>query len=235
MVFSPASVTLELNTSANSDLIVQLHYHPSGKPETDRTKIGLHFARKPIKQALHWSACRNYDLQLPADESNIEVKAEWPVPIDVEALAVALHMHLLGRDIAMSVKYPDGRVEDLVKIPQWDFNWQNTYWFETPLDLPKGTVVRVVAHYDNSASNPRNPNRPAKLVKWGEATTDEMCIGFIAIVQKGQDLTQPGQKDDLREILNRQREERDKKVKDAREAKERERAAAAKAKPDTAS
>ncbi|MBV8266434.1 MAG: hypothetical protein JO252_08930, partial [Planctomycetaceae bacterium] len=71
--------------------------------------------------------------------------------------------------------------------------------------------------------------------KWGEATTDEMCIGFIAIVQKGQDLTQPGQKDDLREILNRQREERDKKVKDAREAKERERAAAAKAKPDTAS
>ncbi|MBV8077115.1 MAG: hypothetical protein JO284_11985, partial [Planctomycetaceae bacterium] len=85
------------------------------------------------------------------------------------------------------------------------------------------------------ASNPRNPNRPAKLVKWGEATTDEMCIGFIAIVQKGQDLTQPGQKDDLREILNQQREEVRKKMKEGREAKERERAAAAKAKPDAAS
>ncbi len=216
-----------------ADVIMQVHYHPSGKVETDRSRIGIHFARKPIKQALHWGTCVNFDLQLPADESNIEVKAEWPVPTDVEALAVAPHMHLLGRDIAMSVKYPDGRVEDLVKIPQWDFNWQNAYWFETPLDLPKGTVVRVVAHYDNSASNPRNPNRPAKCVKWGEATTDEMCIGFIAIVKKGQDLTQPGQKDDLREIQNRQREEFRKKMEEAKEAKKR--AAAAQAKPDTAS
>jgi hypothetical protein len=214
---------------------MQVHYHPSGKPETDRSRFGIHFARQPIKQALHSFACRNYDLQLPADESNIEVKAEWPIPTDVEALAVTPHMHLLGHDIAMSVKYPDGRVEDLIKIPQWDFNWQNTYWFETPLDLPKGTVVRVVAHYDNSASNPRNPNRPAKFVKWGEATTDEMCIGFLAIVKKGQDLTQPGQKDDLREIQIRQLEEIRKKMEEAREAKERERAAAAQAKPDTAS
>ena len=71
-------------------------------------------------------------------------------------------MHLLGRDIAMSVTYPDGRVEDLVKIPDWDFAWQNTYYFEKPIDLPKGSVVKVVAHYDNSASNPRNPNRPAQ-------------------------------------------------------------------------
>ncbi len=195
-----------------ADILMQVHYHPSGKPETDRSRIGIHCARKPIKQVLHWGAAVNYGLQLPADHSNIEVAAEWPIPVDVEALAVTPHMHLLGRDIAMSVKYPDGRVEDLVKIPDWDFNWQNTYWFEKPLDLPKGTVVRVVAHYDNSASNPRNPNRPAKFVKWGEATTDEMCIGFIAVTKKDQDLTRPGEKDDLREILIRQREEFRKKM-----------------------
>ena len=171
-------------------------------------------------------AAVNYGLQLPADHSNIEVAAEWPIPVDVEALAVTPHMHLLGRDIAMSVKYPDGRVEDLVKITDWDFNWQNTYWFEKPLDLPKGTVVRVVAHYDNSASNPRNPNRPAKFVKWGEATTDETCIGFIAVTKKDQDLTRPGEKDDLREILIRQREEFRKKM----EKQAKERAAASKVK-----
>ena len=107
----------------------------------------------------------------------------------------------------MSVKFPDGRVQDLLKIDDWDFNWQYTYNFEKPLDLPKGTLLTVVAHYDNSAANPRNPNKPPKEVKWGEATTDEMCIGFIGVTKKGQDLTKPGEKDDFKEILRKQFEE----------------------------
>ena len=142
-------------------------------------------------------------------------------------------MHLLGNDMPCPSRSPTAASQDLIKIDDWDFNWQNTYYFEKPLDLPKGSVVKVVAHYDNSASNPRNPNQPAKVVSWGEATTDEMCIGFIGVTKKGQDLTQPGEKDDLREILIRQREEFRKKMEEAREAKER--AAAAQAKPDTAS
>jgi peroxiredoxin len=190
-----------------ADVVMQVHYHPSGKAETDRSRIGLHFARKPVKQTLHWGAALNPGMKIPAGESNVEIMAEWKVPADVEALAVTPHMHLLGRDIAMSLRYPDGRTQDLVKIPDWDFQWQNTYYFEKPLDLPEGTVVRVVAHYDNSSGNPNNPNRPPKTVKWGEATTDEMCIGFVAITKKGQDLTRPGAKDDLREILEKQQEE----------------------------
>ena len=139
---------------AASDIIVQVHYHPSGKAETDRTRIGLHFARKPIRQTLHWAAAANPGLELPPGNSNIEVKAAWPIPVDVVAYAVTPHMHLLGRDIAMSIKFPDGREQDLIKIDDWDFNWQYSYFFEKPLDLPKGSVLNVVAHYDNSAVQP---------------------------------------------------------------------------------
>jgi hypothetical protein len=204
-----------------ADLIVQMHYHPSGKPETDRTRIGLHFARKPIRQTLHWTAALNPGLELPPGDANVEVKASLPVPCDLVAHAVTPHMHLLGRDIAMSLTFPDGRVQDLIKIDDWDFNWQYSYFFEKPLELPKGTVLNVVAHYDNSASNPRNPNRPPKLVKWGEATTDEMCVGFLAVTKKAQDLTRPGEKDDLIEIFQKQREEyrarREQAIREARE------------------
>jgi len=129
-------------------------------------------------------------------------------------------MHLLGHDMLISVKFPDGRVQDLIKIDDWDFNWQYTYSFEKPLDVPKGSVIYVVAHYDNSESNPRNPNKPPRLVKWGEATTDEMCIGFIGVTKKGQDLTRAGEKDDFMEILEKQGEElRAKLKKQRREAK----------------
>jgi thiol-disulfide isomerase/thioredoxin/mono/diheme cytochrome c family protein len=155
---------------SKADVVVQIHYHPSGKPETDRSRIGLFFARQPIKQTLQWGLAGNFDFQLPPGKKDIEIKGEWTIPADVEALAVTPHMHLLGRDILMSLTFPDGRTEDLIKIPDWDFNWQNTYYFEKPISLPEGTVLKVVAHYDNSEDNPRNPRRPPELVKFGEAT-----------------------------------------------------------------
>jgi Copper type II ascorbate-dependent monooxygenase, C-terminal domain len=187
-----------------ADIIVQIHYHPSGKPETDRTQLGLYFARKPVKRTLQRAGAWNPNLVLPTDgpdPSKIEVKASWTIPVDVVAFAVAPHMHLLGRDMTMSVRFPDGRKQDLVQIKDWDFNWQFACRFALPLILPKGTVLDVVAHYDNTANNPRNPNNPPKIVEWGEATTDEMCIGFIMIAKKDQDLTRPGEKDDLFKII----------------------------------
>ncbi len=190
-----------------ADVLVQIHYHPSGKVETDRTRIGLHFAKKPVKQIMHWAAAINTSFKLAPGDANIEVKAEWKAPTDLEGLAVTPHMHLLGRNMVMTATYPDGTSEELIKILDWDFNWQNTYYFEKPIDLPKGTVVKVVAHFDNSDQNPRNPSKPPKTVGFGEGTTDEMCIGFIAITQKGQDLTRPGAKDELRSILKKQEED----------------------------
>ena len=208
---------------SKSDVVMQVHYHPSGKPEVDRTRIGIYFAKRPIRQLLHWSASLNTEMKIPPGAMNYRVEAGhkgtekfgWVVPMDVTALAVTPHMHQLGRDMVMSVTYPDGRDQDLIKIGDWDFNWQNSYFFERPIDLPKGSVLKVRAHYDNTTT---------KEIHWGEATTDEMCIGFVAVVQKGQDLTRPGERDELGEYFRKLLSDRDEKRRQYLEAAARKKA-----------
>ena len=90
-------------------------------------------------------------------------------------------MHLLGKRIRMDARLPDGSNRRLLEIERWNFNWQGLYMFDQPLDVPAGTVLSVAATYDNSPANPRNPNRPPKPVSVGEATTDEMCVGVVAV------------------------------------------------------
>ncbi|WP_435009726.1 redoxin family protein [Tundrisphaera lichenicola] len=201
---------------SKSDVVMQVHYHPSGKPETDRTRIGIYFSKKPIKQIMHWNAALNPTMKLNPGSLNQLVEAGykgtehfgWEVPIDVTALAVTPHMHVLGRDMTMTVTFPDGHSQDLIKIGDWDFNWQNSYYFKEPIDLPKGSILKVRAHYDNTTDHE---------VRWGEATTDEMCIGFLAVVKKDQDLTKPGEKDDLGEIFRQQRRDDEENYKKMRE------------------
>ncbi len=191
---------------SKADAIIQVHYHPSGKPETDRTRVGIYFAKKPVKQALHTNLVIQQNLRIPPKTENFEVEAGWKVPefgwkipVDVTALGITPHMHRLGKDMTVTATFPDGTSLDLIKVPDWDFNWQSTYYFEKPLELPKGTLIKLKAHFDNPTD---------KLVKWGEATTDEMCIGFLSVVQKGQDLTRPDETDKLRDIFKKQGEER---------------------------
>ena len=105
----------------------------------------------------------------------------------------------------MSVKLPDGETKNLIEIADWDPSWQGAYYFQKPIDLPAGSVVNVVAHFDNSA-HARNPNKPPRDVAVGPNTDDEMCVGYIAVVKKGQDLSMPGTRDDLFQIFLRQRE-----------------------------
>jgi hypothetical protein len=190
---------------AQADIVLQVHYHPSGKAGSDKTRIGLYLTRKPIKQALHWNNASSYDFRLPAGNNNVEVKASWMIPVDVEALAVSPHMHQLGHDMHMSVRLPNGRTQNLIEITDWDPSWQRAYHFQKPISLPAGSVVNVVAHFDNSAHS-RNPNQPPKLVKSGLKFDDEMCVGYIALVKKEQDLTVRGARDDLYEIFSKQRE-----------------------------
>ena len=188
-----------------SDIVLQVHYHPTGKVGIDRTRVGLYFSRKPVKQALHWNNASSYNFRLPAGDQNVEVKASWFIPVDVEAIAVSPHMHLLGHDMHMSVTLPSGKTRSLIEIVNWDPSWQSAYYFQKPISLPAGSVLKVVAHFDNSA-HPRNPNNPPKLVKYGATTDDEMCVGNIAVVKSGQDLTSPFSRDDLFEIFLKQRD-----------------------------
>jgi peroxiredoxin len=191
------------------DVIMQVHYHPNGKPETDRSRVGLYFAKKPVKQAFHWSWVANFDFKLMPDQPGTwEVAAERELPTDLEALAVTPHMHKLGKDMAMWAVLPDGRRIDLITIDQWDFQWQIQYYYEHAILLPKGTKLHLLAHFDYAHDNPNvSDPKDLKPITWGEATTDEMCIGFIGLVKANQDLTRPGEKDDLRSILQAQEDE----------------------------
>ncbi|MDR3632454.1 MAG: ascorbate-dependent monooxygenase [Isosphaeraceae bacterium] len=173
---------------AGSDLLVQVHYHKSGKVEADATAVGLYFARAPVDKQLHatgvFPPVKNllplrWNLRIPAGAADHEVTGEDVIRQDIHIVAVIPHMHWLGKDFLLNAERPDGSATTLVKIDRWDFNWQETYDLAEPLALSKGTTLRMRAHFDNSPANAVNPSRPPVEVRWGEQTTDEMCIAFL--------------------------------------------------------
>jgi len=108
---------------------------------------------------------------------------------DAEAAGVLPHMHLLGKSMEIMAVRPDGTREVLVWVRDYDFNRQTSYVFKRPVPLPKGTRVEVVAYYDNSEQNPRNPNKPPKAVRWGESATDETCVAYLTYTRKEERLS----------------------------------------------
>ena len=161
-------------------LVLQVHYHKDGKPETDRTRVGLHFARGPIDKQLSGTMLLNWWFKIPPGDSHHEIRAEQTIQKNMHILAVTPHMHLLGREVKLWATLPDGSEKPLVWIKDWDFNWQATYFLKEPLAVPAGSKIHLLSYYDNSANNPRNPNKAnLKTVTWGEQTTDEMCVAFI--------------------------------------------------------
>ena len=100
--------------------------------------------------------------------------------------SVTPHMHLIGETMKVTAHCPDGREIPIVKIDDWDFNWQNSYHFRQLQELPAGTKVKLVATFDNSADNPNNPNASPRDVGWGAKTTDEMCIAFLGILHQSE-------------------------------------------------
>jgi hypothetical protein len=88
-------------------------------------------------------------------------------------------MHLLGKEVKVTLTPPDGKAKTLVAIRDWDYNWQETYFFKEPIAVNAGTLIEANAVFDNSDKNPNNPNHPPQLVTFGEQTTNEMCFIFF--------------------------------------------------------
>lgn len=166
------------------DLCVQVHYHRTGKEEKDRTKIGLYFAKTPVKERYFSATTAGLFKIIPAGEKAFRVESTWDLTADVTVYRLIPHMHLLGRDIELLATLPGEEERSLIRIPEWDYNWQEQYELKEPLKLPKGTLLRVRATYDNSADNPNNPSSPPKAAKYGEQTTDEMCFVFLGVTSK---------------------------------------------------
>jgi mono/diheme cytochrome c family protein len=189
--FAPPGCAVRI--PAGSRIVLQVHYHKNGKPETDRTRIGLHFAKSPVEKRLRIAPLLNLGLDIPAGAESHEVTARLRVPQDIHVLNVTPHMHLLGRQMKVTATLPDGTVKPIIWIPDWDFRWQETYRFREPVPLPKGTLVELTATYDNSEKNANNPHQPPQRVRWGEETTDEMCIAFLTFTVDGEHLNQPAE------------------------------------------
>jgi len=171
--------------SPGSDLIVNLHLQPTGKPETVDVAVGLYFADRPatrfpmLLQLEHDGA-----LDIPAGASRFEVTDHLKLPIAVDLLAIYPHAHYLGKTIDAWAELPGGAKRALLKINDWDINWQATYTYKDAIALPAGTTVRMRITYDNTANNPRNPNHPPKRVRGGNRSVDEMGHVWLQVLPK---------------------------------------------------
>ncbi len=179
-----------------SDLVVQVHYHPTGKREVDQSEVGLYFVNKPVAKSLKESAklvgsiwMANYEMDIPAGEAHYRRSTSYTLPKDVILVGIVPHMHLLGKSMRVTATEPKQRPQVLIDIPTWNYNWQDEYYYERPIRLKAGTKLVVEAIFDNSAANPSNPSSPPQRVTWGEETTDEMLFCFFLLTaDKTEDL-----------------------------------------------
>ena len=179
----PAGMALRLDKG--TDLVLNVHLQPSGKPETIQPTIGLYFTDEPAtKFPMLLQLQNDSKLDLPAGAKNFIVSDELTLPIDVDLLAIYPHAHYLGQDLQATAILPDGSTKTLIHIPQWNLNWQAVYRYAEPVALPKGTTIRMRYVYDNSEDNALNPNHPPERVRGGNRSKDEMAHLWLQVLPR---------------------------------------------------
>lgn len=173
------------------DLVLQSHFHPSGKKAVEKTTLGLYFAKEPPKRTLVQIQLPPFfgiaaGLDIPAGERAYRLEDAFELPCDVEAVTVGGHAHMLLRTMRMDAEVDGKEPIPLLRIDDWDFDWQNRYTFRELVALPKGARVRAELVYDNSKDNENNPNKPPQRVRWGRESTDEMGSITLMVVPKSE-------------------------------------------------
>ncbi len=167
-------------------LVLNTHMQPSGRVETVKPEVGLYFTSEaPKKLPMLVQLENDQALDIPAGDRDFEVRDDFRVPMDMDVLAVYPHAHYLGKLLEGYATLPGGARRWLIRIPRWDLNWQAVYRYREPVFLPKGTVVSMRYHYDNSADNPRNPHQPPQRVEAGDQATDEMGHLWLQVLPRG--------------------------------------------------
>lgn len=165
---------------AGSDILIQIHYAPVPFPETDSSTLNIFFKKEPVARQvqnlimLPFAPFIQNGPFLMAPGSINEYHCKVDVPFKVSLVAIWPHMHLLGQDWTVYIEGPTGDTTNLIRIPDWDFNWQGSYHFNRFIVIEPGSTIHAFATYDNTVNNPSNPSNPPKWVSWGEKTTDEM-------------------------------------------------------------
>jgi tetratricopeptide (TPR) repeat protein len=169
-----------------NNLVLNAHIQPSGKTEKLQPSIGLYFTDKP---PAHFPLLIQLEhdgvLDISAGSKDFVVSDEFRLPLAVDVLAIYPHAHYLGKLLEAYATLPDGSRRWLIRIPDWNLNWQAIYRYRKPLFLPRGSVISMRYHYDNSAANPRNPNRPPKRVRAGNDASDEMGHLWLQLLPRG--------------------------------------------------
>ncbi len=166
---------------AGAQLVFEVHYTPNGKAQSDRSSVGIVFAKSPPENVVEVNILANMGLRVPAGASSHKGELTYTFPRDATLLSFMPHMHLRGAAARYDALYPDGREETLLFVPDYDFAWQSAYRFAEPLAIPKGTRLVWSGWWDNSWDNPRNPD-PTQEVKWGLQTWEEMQNGWMELV-----------------------------------------------------
>jgi len=176
---------MALRLDKDTDLVLNTHLQPSGKPESLQPSLGLYFTPKsatmhPILLQLENDAM----LDIPPGEKKFLVSDEFKLPVDVEVLAIYPHAHYLGKDLQAAARLPHGTSKNLIHISNWDLNWQAVFRYAEPVVLPKGTTISMKFIYDNSSDNIRNPNMPPKRVVAGNRASDEMAHLWLQVLPR---------------------------------------------------
>ena len=162
-----------------ADLVVEVHYHLTGKQESDITTTGLYFTDDPVDKRYRVGDVGTYTIGIKANDPNGKADASAVINSNVSIHSITPHLHLLGRTMKVTAELPSGQLVTIINIRRWDFRWQPSYRFLKPLQLPRGTRIDVIATYDNTSSNPDNPHTPPRDIVWGEGTDEEMCSVFF--------------------------------------------------------
>jgi mono/diheme cytochrome c family protein len=163
----------------HSNIVVQLHLHPNGKEEREEGQLAVYLAKKPPTKSLIGIQVPPMfgfamGIDIPAGEKQYAIHDTFELPVAATVYGARGHAHYLARQMKMTATLPNGSTRGLLWIKDWDFGWQDSYFFKTPIPLPAGTKLDTVIIYDNSRDNSRNPNTPPIEVRWGRESFDEM-------------------------------------------------------------
>jgi Flp pilus assembly protein TadD len=185
---SLVSEGLSWTLKPSTDLVLQMHLHPSGRDEIVKPAIALYFTDQAPANVPFRIKLARFDFEIPAGADNYVVEQSYVLPVDVSLLRVLPHVHYLGKSLQAYAELPAGKRQWLIWIKDWDFNWQGDYKYAEPVSLPKGTKLVMHYTYDNSTNNVRNPNQPPKMTRHGLQTTDEMAgLVFQAVARNPED------------------------------------------------
>ena len=168
------------------DVMIEVHYHLSGRATKDQTSVGFYFAKEPPAKSANGFVMGSVDVDIPPGESDYLRQVHFTLPTNLELVDLSPHMHYLGTECWAQATTPDGEIIPLIRIDDWDFRWQGVYRFREPLFLPKGSRIDAWFRYDNSENNPDNPTIPPKRVPWGWQSDEEMLEIWATFIESSE-------------------------------------------------